>query len=177
MKQNSARILWLSLLAAFLLGGLAGCANNKEDANGNAEWSLTPPPGWATSNLELLGLKGRQYFSLIKGDDAFQENITVIKEPLNAPMTTEEYVKANLVTMKDTLTDMEVLDRGNLTIDGAAAEWLDYTHVMMNRTPRCRVYIFTIDNAGYSITCTALPDTFEEYEDDFRQAAQSFLVK
>lgn len=163
-------------VACAALIGLAanGCGRPKEPGryyNGAEDFSLKLPEPWeireGTMGAAVIVLSPQSGPS-----DDFTENVNVVVERLPKSMSAKEYEVATR-RMLSTLGDFAPIDEGACDIDGREAVWVVYSHRMKHRM-KVLMYVLTRGRKAYVITCTATPETFEEYEPVFREVARSF---
>jgi hypothetical protein len=106
--------------------------------------------------------------------DNFRENITVFVETLDGPISTEEYLEASAAKLKIYLMDYRIHDRGIIRNNGTALYWLTGEHRPGSDAIKFQVYYLVKNKKGYSISCSALPETFDAYKGLFKDTALSF---
>jgi len=138
-------------------------------------FSIIPPAGWEQQQgvmaAAVVFLSPMEH-----ADDGFRENINVVVEKLPSDLDFDEYVAASKANMRKLLTDFEELESSRRTVNGMIGERLIYAHRMGQVKCRVLLYIFVENGRGYNVTCTAGPDTFDEYLPDFEKACESFMA-
>lgn len=106
--------------------------------------------------------------------DTFPENVNVVTEALQLDMSVQEYYDANLVSMKGMLTDLSVSEALPLSLAGTQAIQMTATHTMKGFHAKVLGIFLTHNKKGYVITCTATPQTFDQYKAAFQTIISTF---
>lgn len=108
------------------------------------------------------------------GGTGFAPNINVVIEPLRVDLDAEGYLEASLSAIRSAFNRFKLLDRGGVSIDGQAAEWIEYEWVTNGRKIRQRQAYLTRGDDGFVITFSATPTTFEEHLESQRLVESTF---
>jgi len=106
--------------------------------------------------------------------DTFRENVNVVIEKLPAKMSLNDYQRGSMNTLRRILTDFKIHEQSAVTIGGAEARRLVYSHRMGMVKIKVLVDILVRERRGYSITCSAAPEQFDEFRGRFEEIVQSF---
>ena len=163
--------------ACVVLIGLAssGCGREKEPGryyNRAEDFSLKLPEEWETRE----GMMGTAVIALgspAGPPDKFRENVNVVVERLPRSMSAKEYDAAAQGTLT-MMAGFASADRGTGNIDGREAVWGVYSHKMMKVRMKVLMYVVVRGRKAYVITCTTLPDAFDEHEPVFQKIVRSF---
>lgn len=134
-------------------------------------FSFNPPPNWQA--VEFPGLKYR----IAQGppESGFTPNIVVVDEKYSG--TLPHYVEANLVNMELLLQNLKVLQRQNLrTDDGEPVVRVLTENFQQGRLLRQTFYFLGSGDRKFVLTCTALADGGEKYDQVFLTSAESFQI-
>ena len=143
-----ARALTLALTAALA----AACGSGKEAGRHYEEaggYSIVPPPGWTVS--EFPGLK----YEIISGpaQNGFAPNINVVDESFRGSL--DEYVKANLETMRKVFKSFDELSREDVQLaSGERAVMVVTTNVQQEMQLQQTFYFVGEGRRKYVLTCT-----------------------
>ena len=104
--------------------------------------------------------------------DPFVENVNI----LIVPAETTDLAEANtrgIEVLKKNLLQFRLLDQGVGQIGHNAAAW--FVHTFSYQGSTLKVIKYTLINGGemYMLTCTALPETFNEFQPIFENIAAS----
>lgn len=105
--------------------------------------------------------------------EVFRENVLVVAEKISSGMTAEEYMKESQKGLSGTLKEFKALDSGLLENGQAPAAYLVYTHKMMMDL-KVIIFFFPKGNKGYTVSCSATPESFDNYQDLFMAIGRSF---
>lgn len=136
------------------------------------KFSYVPPEGWQMG--ELAGLKYQVAVGPVS--DGFTPNLNIVDEAFEG--TLAEYVQASLNTLRETLTDLNVIEESSLTTDdGAEALKVIVENNQNDRDLRQTLYFFDGPAQKYVMTCTRLADAQAEVDALCDRAAQTFLLE
>lgn len=106
--------------------------------------------------------------------DFYQENITLVSENINN-YNINEYYNSNIKGLQSFLNDFKIIHKGDWNNEnGAHFKKLIYTTNSQGYTFKVLVFFTILKDKGYVVNCTALLNTFDEYEDDFNIFIESF---
>ena len=137
--------------------------------------SVTFPEDWIidvfeTGPLVFIG------FSPIDGEtDNFQESINLVTETVDT-LGLSEYVDATISSIENSIDNFTQISTFPKSVNGLNAIRLVYTGSFNNQDLKYLDYIFLVDGIGYVITCTALEDTYDDFEALFESIAESFQM-
>jgi len=155
-----------------------GCSRETrpgEYRNREHNFGIVPPTGWATqkgSNIVVVTFMSPQEGAA----DAFRENINVVVEKLPRQMTTEEYAKECRRAMTAALVDLETVSDTAQDLNGQASRRYVSTYRTGAANIKSLVYVTAKGKRAYVITCSALPETFGDYEKTFDDCCGTFIV-
>lgn len=104
--------------------------------------------------------------------DTFRENINVVFENLNAPMSSQQYAMLSFNAMQRQLNGFQLVQQGPAVVGGNQAHFFIYRHVMGQQL-QVLAYFIVRGNRGYVITCSASPADFARYQAIFNQIANT----
>jgi hypothetical protein len=192
------------LVPVILLGLSFSGAVRAESHSDPSGFTCTGPEGWEVISASRMGevsgamdpavqkwvqdngidLSQVKVIFLRNGDlQSFLENINVVVE--SGQILVSEAMRKHLldvVPRKFAQAGLTVIDFQNriVTINGRAMVASDYRVKFPDSTGvgtiRQRQYVVPGGGKTYTITCTALPDTFDTYEPRFAAFAESFVV-
>ena len=141
--------------------------------NKNLGFSAIAPTEWEIKE-NYQGIPVFFMSPLENEEDLFQENINIVSE--NAPgYTLQQYYEANLRGIDQYLTDFELLENPvNITINGQKFKKIVYQHTAQTYKLKVSVFFTVKNDTGYVINCTALTHSFDRYNSDFNNFAESF---
>jgi len=106
--------------------------------------------------------------------DTFRENVNVYIEDLSkSPMTLEQYMKLTEVNGPKLMKGFKVLDKGPTVIGDQKAELTIYEGEVNGNFLKFRAYTMIKNKKAYTLTYTALPDTYNKYLADAENISQS----
>ncbi len=107
-------------------------------------------------------------------NDAFRENVNVYIEDLSkSPMSLEQYMNLTEVNGPKLMKGFKVLDKGPTVIGDQKAELTIYEGEVNKVFLKFRAYTMIKDKKAYTLTYTALPDTYNKYLADAENISQS----
>lgn len=140
------------------------------------DYTLTCPDSWE-KKTDYMGTDV-MFLSPLEGPgDEFQENVNVIVEKLPSGMGLEQYVKISLKNAKQILTDYAILENSTVQLNGLDAQRFLISHRMGNMKLHALVYVIVKGRKAYTVTCTALDNTYEQYEQQFDDICKTFKVR
>ena len=176
MKRESVGVA-AGILAAMLIGGCAkGPAEPGRFASAKDGFSIAFPPDWERQE----GLMGSAVNarSPAEGEaDPFRENVTVVVERIPPGMALATYVDLNLANLQKVLAEGEAVEAADATIGGHPARRIVYTLAIGKLRVRNAVYLLVSGGRGYAVTCSALPETFDRYEERFAEVVGTLRLK
>jgi hypothetical protein len=185
------------LLAAACLALASGCGDEEEDRVEGAGYSYAVPDGWRDVSdeaedepgLEVAGI-GPDTLVVGEREDGLAPNVNVIVEPgVPSGTTTPEYVDITIRGLRDPaaagfppalVETIESIRPTGITEprdaalgDEEALAW-DYTSTQGGRQLRIRQVATVVDDAGYTVTLTTLPQRREDGLDALEQVTDSW---
>ena len=159
-------------------------------------FSISYPPEWEL-DLESMG-EIRQFsqdiISSITSDVSIEEthmlfmaglpvagghipNVNIVVEPVYGMRTHEQVVAAGIEGLKAVVSDYHEFSRVRTTIDKRTATIIDCEASV----PELGIFRFVImccivNNTGWAVTCTALPEDYAEWQDDFDGVIRSLRI-
>ena len=174
MKRQ--RMVWVVAVATMVLAG--GCSRQSRPGEYRTRehgFGIIPPAGWETQ--EGTGMPGVAFLSPPQGPgDMFRENVNVVVEKLPSAMTTEEYAKACSDMMAIGMTDFRSVSETAVEVNGRTAMRYVSTYRVGSNDIKAISYLTAKGKKGYVITCTALPNSFDEFEKTFEECCRTFMV-
>ncbi len=165
MSKHKLCLIGLALCAPL---ALSGCDWFKD-------YSLTPPDGWEKQDGQ--GMVDVFYLSPADSSaDDFRENIGVTIEKLPENMTIKAYWDQAQTHMDRMFTNLNLLEEEFITLNGKDAVRTVYTHDMGQMKLKQSQYIVVSGKKALVLTCSALQDTYDEYEPTFKKCARTFKV-
>lgn len=190
------RLLALLALAVLAVAGCGGGDDDQEPVQGTG-YTYSVPDGWEDVSdraedepgLELGGIRPDSIV-VAEPEDDFATNVNVVRQGgLPAGVTAAQYAEANLAGLRNptaaglppeiieslkSLNPRDISERRDLELDGEEAfEW-GYRATQGGRTMRLRQVATVVDEAGYTVTLTALPDGFEEGTEALDEVVESW---
>ncbi len=135
-------------------------------------FSIRFPLDWQISEgfmgTTVIGLRPMQ------GLNFFQESVAVTVGELDAPLPFQEFFTRELAIMKADRKNFEPDLPTETALGTQHAVRLVYEHEVMVFDLKAVAYFFTAGKKGYVITCTARPDSFEDFLEQFESVAGTF---
>lgn len=101
-------------------------------------------------------------------------NVNVVVSELSTPMSLQDYYHEATRGMDQILTDYKQLESGDGMVDNQPVKWLVYRNRMGRNIFEALQYFLVKDQRGYVITCTIVPERFDESRGLFETVAHSF---
>ena len=110
--------------------------------------------------------------------EGFMTNVNIVVEPLPGIMWThDKVVTAAIEGIKAVVSDYHEFSRVKTTIDNRTATIIDYQATIAGLgTGRFVQMMFIVNKTFWGVTCTALPDEYSEWEDDFDAIVRSLRI-
>ncbi len=140
--------------------------------------SLTVPDGWNKTHSSYMGSEIRHYAAPQDDSrDDYLENVSITCETLDKEMTLDEYARANLESLEMFYADFKLIsDKENLKVNGLDALKIVYSYSMGTFSLKtCQVFLLDGLKA-YNVLCIAEEENYENYEDIFTKAYESFKI-
>jgi hypothetical protein len=155
----------------------AKMAEDHADNNaGSGGYSIMAPAGWEKKDTTISDSPFTTIKSPLEGDnDNFRENLTVTTENTQGADLTA-YVDLSRANLLKQYPSAEILTDGETTINGVPAKWLVYSFNYSGYDLKNTVYIMVKNGMSYVVTCTALKNTFDKYQADFKTCVNSFKI-
>jgi hypothetical protein len=176
----------LALTAALALAAVlaSGCAGQPQPTEEDLPFEIEFPDGWEKGVRASRQFTGAFARSRAQGeDDPYIENMTV--QVLAAPTgrAGEDLPDEQIETYRKTVPGFELLERRQAEIGPCSARVLVHTQKVPaeaeGETITVKVLLYLVphgDRTGM-ITCTALPETFEQVRPAFEKAAATFRFR
>ena len=170
-ERSDMRLLAILCLFAGLLAGCEKDESNKVNAR-----TITCPESWQEQELALAGFEGTSYLSPIENavSDDFRENVSMIFEEIPPSLAWSEYIALSKTNLGRQLNNLEIIGQREKPIGPYRATIIDLAHQQGVYSLRVRTFFVQADKGAYIITCTAGNDTFEAFESQFEQIADTF---
>lgn len=108
--------------------------------------------------------------------DAFVENVNVVVEPLQAPMTVESYADGSAPLMQADLAEYRELSRRTVELAGQPAIRREYQHTFAGRPLWVVSYLVVVELRAYVITATTERELAETWGVRLDAIARSFRL-
>lgn len=173
-----------AVLCVLMLGALAGCAQRPEPTREDLPFTIEFPDGWETGVRAGRHFTGAYARSPDGGeDDPYVENMAV--QVLGAPdgKAGADLPQEQLEAYARAVPDFELQEQGQVELGPRAAHMLVHTQTLPasekgeTRTVKVLLYLVPHGDRAGMITCTALPETFDEYRPLFEKAAATFRFR
>lgn len=106
--------------------------------------------------------------------DDFHENFNVMVQPLNESLTVDQFYQKSIPGFKSVTQEFREHTHGYIELDGEKARWDIISHKMGPLTIKVLAYITIRNTSGYVITFSASEAKFSEYEEMFKNIADTF---
>ena len=147
-----------------------------DEVNG---FTIMPPPGWVTSQAD----ETQVFFNSPPNgeDDPFSENINIIITPVpddedSELPTAEDYQAEILTALAEDAEDVSVPEADDIEINGVKAIRIVFAFTMQGTSVKSVQYVLIHDGTIFTITGTALPDTYDTYIGAIDAAVNSLQV-
>jgi len=115
-------------------------------------------------------------FSPAEGEnDLFREHAAVVVEDLPIDVTSEEYLKANVLASKH-LVEMKILDTAPITSGTLSGHRMIYSHKLGAQELRVVSLYFVVKRRGYAVNCIAASDQAAKYLPVFEGICRTFKL-
>ncbi|MGB4268371.1 MAG: PsbP-related protein [Spirochaetota bacterium] len=172
MKRKYLISLFIVILSVMLL---PGCSRKEKGRFYNDEYnfSIAFPEYWEIQQQEM----GAAVVALSPEEgirDDFRENVAITIEEVSGDSTLEKYFEVSQKNLKSYSKDYRLLYKNNTWLARKPAMILGFTYTMSGLKLKVLQYYCLYKNKVYVITCTALPHSFERYEETFLKIVRSF---
>jgi hypothetical protein len=163
---------------ATLVIAVLGIVGSADEARAQGFVPYTNPAGGFTimypSNWEqrMVGTTAVALSPQESPADTFRENVNVVFENLNAPLTAQQYAMLSQTAMQRQLNGFTIHEQGAAVVGGLPAYYFVYRHVM-GQELNVLAYFIVWRNRGYVITCSASPPSLMRYRPSFVQIANT----
>ncbi|MBP6291160.1 MAG: hypothetical protein KA407_05915 [Spirochaetes bacterium] len=173
MKQRN--ILFLIIVIAVSTITVIGCSRKEKGRYYNDEYgfSIVFPKYWEIQQKEM----GTAVVALSPEEgsrDDFRENVAITVEDVSDGETLEKYFVVSQQNLKSYSKDYMLLYKNNTWLSRKPAMILGFTYSMSGLKLKVLQYYCLYKNKAYVITCTALPHTFDRYEEIFLKIVRTF---
>lgn len=146
--------------------------------NAEAGISIGVIPGWKRSSVYQQALLVMMEPRTDK-DDTFPENLSIGWDDLSkaGTVTLEKYFAESKKIISQALKQVKESDSGDTLINGVAARWWRYTHMMKAGELMVQQFFMVKNQKGYVLTYTSKAEDFARYQEVFESNAASFVVK
>jgi hypothetical protein len=187
------RPITLAALAGAVTLGLCGCplkfpgaSPGKKSPGPAPEASLTQrassaqfgasimvPPDWTVSQKT----DNPVLFAVAPGAGAYGPMANLVVENLNQRISAYDYLQANIITLRVSLSGLEIKNGGVELADPEAPAWIQFTYPREKIKVETLTYCKTLDYRAYVVTMTAPADQFPQYERLFRAMGRSLRME
>jgi hypothetical protein len=121
---------------------------------------------------------GEAHFLFMAGLPGEGSNVNIVVEPLPATISThDEMVAVAIESLKLVVSDYHEFSRVKTTIDNRTATIIEWQgNIAGLGTFRDVQMIFLVGKTAWIVTCTALPDEYSKWEDDFDAVVRSLRI-
>ncbi len=144
-----------------------------EYRNREKSFSVVFPPAWELGE-DQFGLDVAALSPLEGPGDKYRDNVSIASSVMPTPLDADAILDHNLPSMMNVITDFKVLDRGQRTINGIDACWVDYKQTQGIFKLKVRLYALPGAGHAYLIYCIAEADAAERFEQQFQEIVGSF---
>lgn len=154
---------------------LTGCSRKEKGRFYNDEYnfSIVFPKYWEIQQKEM----GTAVVALSPEEgirDEFRENVAITIEEVSGDSTLKKYFELSQKNLKSYSKDYRLLYKNNTWLARKPAMILGFTYTMSGLKLKVLQYYCLYKNKVYVITCTALPHSFDRYEETFLKIVRSF---
>lgn len=138
-------------------------------------YTISFPADWATQAHYL----GTSVFSTSpQGDpmDTVRENVNIVAERFAAPLTSQQYYQSNLISMKQILKDLVIVEASQVQMGPTTAVRAVVSQQVGDRKQKNLVFFIAFGGRAYVITCSAEPHTFDLFRPVFEQIVATFRM-
>jgi hypothetical protein len=165
----------LILIILFNVVLLSSCARKEKGRFYSDEYgfSIVFPKYWELQQQEM----GAVVIALSPEEgsrDDFRENIAITVEDVADDATLEKYFELSQKNLKSYSKDYKLLYKNTTWLSRKPAMILGFTYTMSGLKLKVLQYYCLNNKKAYVITCTALPHTFDRYEEKFLKIIRSF---
>ena len=168
----------IPVVMALLL--VVGCTGETEDPgryhSEAGGFSLVIPEDWEKQE-KVMGCALIALSPLEGQGDQFRENVTVVVEELPRKLSLDDYVGLSRQNLEKLMTDFEVEEEADVEIGGIAAKQLVYAHRMGQINPKVLQYVLVEGKKGLALTCTATPESYDKYLEQFQTIVKSLQLE
>ena len=172
------RFVGLAVLGlAFLSASLAGCSSQPPEPGRYYKkqdgFSIRFPAEWEQKENVMGSVV--MALSPAEGEaDAFRENVNVMVEALPSKMDLEKYLELSMANLKKLLSAGQEPEVSDTTLGGEKAKRVVCQMTMGQINVKSTVYVAVKGTRGYSLACSATPDSFDAYKARFEEIAGTF---
>ena len=165
------------IMSSLLLMASCDKASDKKTMSGEpfkgTNYSIKFPSNWERKD----GFMGCDLMALSPAEganDNFRENANITLENLPSRISLEKYAELSRENMKKLLSDFEIIEETEANLNGHTFKRFVSTYRMGEIDIKAVLYLTTKDKAGYNITFSASPETYDSYIDEFESIAKTF---
>lgn len=176
MKKILNVSVFIVICSSFLaVSGVLAQESRSYTSSSVHNFSISYPADW---DIKEMGNAVIFLSPAASSTDTFRENVNVFIEDLRrSPMTLENYMKLTETNGPKLMKGFRVLDKGPTIIGDQKAELTIYEGEVNNVLMKFRAYTLIKDNKAFTLTYTALPDTYNQYLADAENVAQTIVFK
>jgi len=186
MKRTASALFSLAMLAALIM--TAGCP---EPGKKDIKMDAPPPPAYSIEDLTRVRYSSRVsflappdwkiikrrgnpvMFAISPGGEKDGPLANLVIENISQRMAPDEYLRANILSMRVSIDGLEFIKGGIETIRDRPTAWVRYKFPREGATIEALAYCRTVDYKAYVLTATAPDEEFESIEPLFRTMGRS----
>ena len=174
MKVRTFIPLVLFFLIATTATGLAETVYKLTTYSNRVEGFRVDLPDTWESREGFMGTKVIALSPQEGSSDTFRENVNVVTEQLQFPMTEKEYTQASLSAMEKFLTDFQLEKRGVFEADKGKISYFIYSHRQGVFRLKVLAGLAVSGSRGYAVSFTAPVETFAKWKPTFERILLTF---
>ena len=162
---------------AFLPALLAGCTSQPPEPGRYYKkqdgFSIRFPESWEQKE-NVMGTVVMALSPPEGADDAFRENVNVAVESLPTPMDLEKYLELSMANLKNLFSAGQEPEVSDAALGGGQAKRIVYQTTMGQVHVKGMLCLAVKGRRGYTVTCSATPETFDAYKEPFEKIVETF---
>lgn len=122
---------------------------------------------------------GAIFFAGVPTETGYMPSVNIMVEALSGIVWThDKLVEAEIKGVKHFVQDYHELSRVKTTVGGREATIVEYegTYPKLDKKYHFLVMVTLVGKTAWIVTCTALPDEYSKWEDDFNAIVKSLRV-
>lgn len=151
---------------------------DKWDKQENNDLEIFYPPGWEFDSSGNMGTLFIIFAPLGEEDDFFQENISLVVQPLeNTEITIDDYYFASIDDLKRNMENTNIQEEESLTNNNIDIRKIIFTTAQNDAVFNIQQYYFIHNKEAYIMTFTAEEVKFRDYIEYVDLIMNSFRFK